>query len=60
LPSGDRAERGATMAMIRRILAARGVLPEEGKRRLARVEALFGETDADPPGSSKQHKLSIV
>jgi Protein of unknown function (DUF3141) len=53
----DRAERGAAMAVIRRILAARGGLPEEGKRRLARVEALFGETKADSSGSSKQLKL---
>lgn len=46
--------------MIRRIVAVRGGLPEEGKRRLAQVEALFGETEADPPGSSKQHKLPVV
>jgi pimeloyl-ACP methyl ester carboxylesterase len=60
LLSVDRAERDATMAMLRRILTARGELSEEGKRRLAHVEALFGETNADLPGSSKQHKLSAA
>ncbi len=54
----DRAERSAAMAVIRRILAAGGVLPDEGKRRLARVEGLFGETKADSSGSSEQRKLS--
>jgi pimeloyl-ACP methyl ester carboxylesterase len=53
----DRAERGAAMAAIRRILAAGGVLPDEGKRRLARVEGLFGETTADSSGSGEQHTL---
>jgi len=29
------------LGLVRRVLAARGVLPEEGRRRLERVEALF-------------------
>jgi len=33
------------LALVRRVLAARGVLPEEGARRLKRVEAMF----AGPP-----------
>jgi hypothetical protein len=40
----DRAERGAMMNAIRRIVGAHGRLSEESKRRLDRVEALFGET----------------
>jgi hypothetical protein len=55
----DRAERSAAMGVIRRILAADGVLPDESKRRLARVEGLFGETNADS-GSSEQRKLSAA
>jgi pimeloyl-ACP methyl ester carboxylesterase len=33
------------LALVRRVLAARGALPEEGRRRLERVEAIF----AGPP-----------
>ena len=33
------------LALVRRVLAARGALPEEGRRRLERVEAMF----AGPP-----------
>src|ERR1700730_3793028 len=33
------------LALVRRVLAARGALPEEGRRRLERIEALF----AGPP-----------
>ncbi len=39
-------ERGATLAAIRRILAANRGLAEDGHRRLRRVEALFGGTEA--------------
>ncbi len=56
----DRAERDAAMAVIRRILAAGGVLPDEGKRRLARVEGLFGETKTDSSGSGEQRKLPAI
>jgi hypothetical protein len=31
--------------MVRRVLAARGALPEEGRRRLERIETIF----AGPP-----------
>src|SRR6266436_1747664 len=37
----DRREWDGALAMVRRVLAARGSLPEEGSRRLARIEALF-------------------
>jgi len=33
------------LALVRRVLAARGALPEEGRRRLQRIEAIF----AGPP-----------
>ena len=33
------------LALVRRVLAARGSLPEEGRRRLERIEAMF----AGPP-----------
>jgi Protein of unknown function (DUF3141) len=33
------------LALVRRVLAARGALPEEGRRRLERIEAMF----AGPP-----------
>ena len=36
------------LALVRRVLAARGALPEEGRRRLERIEAMF----AGPPPRS--------
>jgi hypothetical protein len=53
----DRAERSALMAAVRRILSARDGLSAESERRLARVEALFGETGADSSGSTKRRNL---
>jgi hypothetical protein len=47
----DRKERDETLAMVRRILAARGVLPEEGSRRFQRIEAIFAGT---PPPSDRE------
>src|SRR6516164_2912488 len=41
----DRRQCEEALAMVRRVLAARGGLPEEGCRRLERVEAMF----AGPP-----------
>jgi hypothetical protein len=38
----DPAERKAALDVLHRVLAARGALSDEGKRRLARIEALFG------------------
>jgi hypothetical protein len=38
----DDGERMAALDILHRILAARSGLPEEGRRRLARVETLFG------------------
>jgi hypothetical protein len=53
----DRAERSAAMEAISRILEAGGALPGEGKSRLARVEALFGESKSDPTESGARRKL---
>jgi pimeloyl-ACP methyl ester carboxylesterase len=37
----DHRLREEVLAMVRRVLAARGALPEEGRRRLERIEAIF-------------------
>jgi pimeloyl-ACP methyl ester carboxylesterase len=37
----DRRQCEEALALVRRVLAARGALPEEGRRRLQRVEAMF-------------------
>jgi hypothetical protein len=42
LPAG-RGERSSLLAMIRQVANSDGALPQESKRRLARVETLFGE-----------------
>jgi hypothetical protein len=46
LLSDDDAVRKATLDLLHRILAARGDLSDEEKRRLTRVEALFGALPA--------------
>jgi pimeloyl-ACP methyl ester carboxylesterase len=40
------------LALVRRVLAARGALREEGRRRLERVDALFGGTPANAASAS--------
>jgi pimeloyl-ACP methyl ester carboxylesterase len=42
LLGSDTAERKATLDLLHRVLAARGGMSDEGRRRLARIEALFG------------------
>jgi Protein of unknown function (DUF3141) len=42
---GDHRQCEEALGLVRRVLAARGALPEEGRRRLERVEAMF----AGPP-----------
>jgi hypothetical protein len=42
LLGADAAEHKAALDVLRRVLAARGALSDEGKRRQARIEALFG------------------
>jgi hypothetical protein len=39
---------------VRRVLAARGALPEEGSRRLGRIEAVF----AGPPPARDREKAA--
>jgi pimeloyl-ACP methyl ester carboxylesterase len=41
----DRRQCEEALTLVRRVLAARGALPEEGRRRLERIEAMF----AGPP-----------
>jgi pimeloyl-ACP methyl ester carboxylesterase len=42
------------LALVRRVLASRGALPEEGRRRLERIEAMF----AGPPPELGQDKAA--
>jgi hypothetical protein len=42
----DRRECEEALALVRRVLAARGALPAEGRRRLERIETMFA---AVPP-----------
>jgi hypothetical protein len=53
----NRKERETGLAAVRRITAARGVLPAEGSRRLARIEALFS-SPAAPAGAERQHEMA--
>jgi hypothetical protein len=50
----DRRQCAEALAMVRRVLAARGALPEEGNRRLARIEAIF----AGPPPTVGREKAA--
>jgi hypothetical protein len=50
----DRRQCAEALAMVRRVLAARGALPEEGRRRLERIEAIF----AGPPPTVGQDKAA--
>jgi uncharacterized protein DUF3141 len=53
LPEDGR-ERATALAMLRRVLAARGGLPAEGKRRLARVEALLNLPAEEKPAERQR------
>jgi hypothetical protein len=37
----NRRQCAEALALVRRVLAARGALPDEGRRRLERIEAIF-------------------
>src|SRR5271155_2131432 len=50
----DRRQCEEALAMVHRVLAARGALPEEGRRRLERIEAIF----AGPPPTVGQDKAA--
>ena len=51
---GDRRECQEALALVHRVLAARGALPEEGRRRLERIEAIF----AGPPPAAGRDKAA--
>jgi pimeloyl-ACP methyl ester carboxylesterase len=51
---GNRRQCEEALALVRRVLAARGALPEEGRRRLERVEAMF----AGPPPEIGREKAA--
>jgi len=51
---GNRRQCEEALALVRRVLAARGPLPEEGRRRLERVEAIF----AGPPPETGRDKAA--
>jgi pimeloyl-ACP methyl ester carboxylesterase len=53
LPS-DRRQCEEALALVRRVLASRGALPEEGSRRLERIETLF----AGPPPARGRDKAA--
>jgi hypothetical protein len=53
LPS-NRRQCEEALALVRRVVAARGALPEEGRRRLERIEAIF----AGPPPEVGQEKAA--
>jgi pimeloyl-ACP methyl ester carboxylesterase len=50
----DRRQCEEALALVRRVLASRGALPEEGSRRLERVETLF----AGPPPARGRDKAA--
>ncbi len=51
----DQEDRGRTLRAVQRIVSASGALSPEGKRRLARVEELFGITPAPTiPAATKE------
>jgi pimeloyl-ACP methyl ester carboxylesterase len=50
----DRRQCAEALALVRRVLAARGALPEEGRRRLERIEAIL----AGPPPTVGQDKAA--
>ena len=49
LLGADAAERNAALDILHRVLAARGAISDEGRRRLARIEALFDAQAGDSP-----------
>jgi hypothetical protein len=51
----DDAARKATLDVLHRVLAARGDLSDDEKRRLTRVEALFGALPAKAAGTETAH-----
>lgn len=48
-------QRRAGLDFVQRMVATQGALPEEGKRRLSRVEALFGLKIEKPAKGEPAH-----
>ncbi|HET6195418.1 MAG TPA: hypothetical protein VFE12_06680, partial [Acetobacteraceae bacterium] len=55
LLGADAAERGMAMDVLHKVLAARGDLSEEGKRRLAEIERLFAAQPAKSRAAEDAH-----
>jgi pimeloyl-ACP methyl ester carboxylesterase len=51
---GNRRQCEEALALVRRVLAARGALPEEGRRRLERIETMF----TGPPPTIDREKAA--
>ena len=56
LLSADRGDRSALLDVIRRVLASGIPLQEEGKRRLARIEMLFGEPKSQSFDAAREYR----
>jgi pimeloyl-ACP methyl ester carboxylesterase len=54
----DRKEREFGLAVVQRVLAARGALSAEGSRRLARIESLFGLPAAAMPAERQPEPVA--
>ena len=55
LLGADAAERGMALDVLHKVLAARGDLSEEGKRRLAEIERLFAARPAKSRAAEDAH-----
>ena len=55
LLGGDDAGRKAALDVLRRVLDARGSMSDESKRRLAKVEALFGVREKKAANAEAAH-----
>ena len=54
----DQEERAGAMATLRRLVSARGALPQEAKRRLQRIEAIFtGPVPGRQTPKRRRHEL---
>ncbi len=51
----ETAERRAALEQLHRVVGARGAMPEEGRRRLARVDNLFGVKAEKPASGEAMH-----
>jgi Protein of unknown function (DUF3141) len=55
LLGADAAERNAALDVLHRVLAARGAMSDEGRQRLARIEALFDARPATSKAAETAH-----